>query len=73
MFYQICTSGINGASKIGFGALIESWLRSLLRDCSESFLSESHLKQGGFIGTAQFSYYLYLWDMLMFRVWLVKQ
>ena len=39
---------------MGFDAPIESWLRGLLRDWSESFLSESHLRQEGFIGTAQF-------------------
>jgi hypothetical protein len=37
-----------------FDAPIESWLRGLLRDWTESFLSESHLRQEGFIGTAQF-------------------
>ena len=39
---------------MGFDAPIESWLRGLLRDWSESFLSESHLRQEAFIGTAQF-------------------
>jgi hypothetical protein len=40
--------------KRGFDAPIERWLRGLLRDWAESFLSESHLRQKGFIETTQF-------------------
>jgi hypothetical protein len=37
-----------------FDAPIESWLCGLLRDWTESFPSELHLRQEGFIGTAHF-------------------
>ena len=69
---------------MGFDTPIESWLRGLLRDWSESFLSEFRLRQEGYFnpspirqkwtkhlsGQRNFAYYL--WDMLMFQVRLVE-
>jgi asparagine synthase (glutamine-hydrolysing) len=81
MFYQICTPGINGASKMRFDAPIESWLRGPLRDWAESLPNEPRLRQEWYFnpspirqkweehlsGKRNWSYHL--WDILMFRAW----
>ena len=56
---------------MGFDTPIESWLLGLSRDWTKSFLSQSHLRQEGFIGSAilRTTYE----DMLMFQLWLVEQ
>ena len=65
---------------MGFDTPIESWLRGLLRDWSESFLSEFRLRQEGCFNpspirqkwtkhlSGQRNFACYLWDMLMLQV-----
>lgn len=68
--------------KVGFGIPIDTWLRGPLREWGESLLDERRLKIEGFFkaelirekwvehlsGTRNWQYYL--WDILMFQVWL---
>lgn len=55
--------------KMGFDAPIESWLLGLLQDLAKSLPSESRLRHL----SEQCNLAYYLWDILMFQVWLAEQ
>lgn len=71
--------------KKGFAVPIERWLKHELRDWAESLLDTSLIRNQGYLDPAmvrriwrgylagQDNWYYYLWDMLMFQVWLEKQ
>lgn len=68
--------------KCGFGVPLDRWLRSELRDWAESLISESRLRQEGFLQpldirkkwlehlSGRLNWAYELWDILMFQSWL---
>lgn len=71
--------------KMGFGVPIGSWLRGNLRDWAEDLLSETRIRQGGFLNpepirkawTEHLSGFQKeehrLWSILMFQAWLDRE
>ncbi|QJB56592.1 asparagine synthase (glutamine-hydrolyzing) [Pseudodesulfovibrio sp. zrk46] len=68
--------------KMGFGVPIERWLKAELRDWAEALLDENLLRSQGYLDAGavtkmwreylqgQVNWNYYLWDVLMFQLWL---
>ena len=82
---QYVPETIMNRPKMGFSVPIGSWLRGPLREWAEHLLSESRLKQQGYLNPApirqRWKEHLEgkrnrqydLWDVLMFQAWLEEQ
>ena len=70
--------------KMGFAVPLDSWLRGPLREWAENLLSESRLRDEGYLNpvpirkkwqehlSCRYNQHYYLWDILMFQSWLEK-
>lgn len=68
--------------KMGFGVPIDSWIRGPLREWAEELLSESAIREEGFLNASvvsrkwqehlsgKWNWQYFLWNVLMFQSWL---
>ena len=85
VLYQYVPKELVERPKAGFGIPLGEWLRGPLKDWAETLLEENRLQQEGFFNPqyvrAQWHSHLagernnqtFLWNVLMFQVWLAEQ
>jgi asparagine synthase (glutamine-hydrolysing) len=85
VLYRYVPSKLIERPKQGFGIPLDSWLRGKLRDWAENLLSESRLREQGYLDSfavrkcwlshtrGERNYGYRLWSVLMFQSWLESQ
>ena len=82
MLYKYVPESLLERPKAGFAVPLDAWLRGPLRDWAETLLSESRLRNEGFVDpfpirkrwnehiTGRRNWQYPIWDVLMFQAWL---